>query len=223
MRLLPNHCANSSAGASLSLRLYLEEWVFLDDLPVDRVVYELPGELDPLMDRRRGHPSGFELLVKLFRIPHRDLIDPDSLGHNCLNLHHYLRGKRFSPAIRSKCGSVVRTKQSFLSAIAAIARSVSGKRCPLATSGRPSFAATRQSSQVGSRSCSPFSEEATQSACSSRRNPCKISTSFFLHRYIPEFHFAEFEEIISTVIKPMGFAFGETTERGITPNFCRSV
>ena len=44
-------------------------------------------------------------------------------------------------------------------------------------------------------------------------------TSFFLHRDIPEFHFAEFAEIISTVIDPMGFTFGETTERGITPNF----
>ena len=44
-------------------------------------------------------------------------------------------------------------------------------------------------------------------------------TSFFLHRDVPEFHFAEFKEIVSTVIKPMGFAIGETTERGITPNF----
>ncbi|MFN4907144.1 MAG: hypothetical protein ACOVQH_10100 [Burkholderiaceae bacterium] len=44
-------------------------------------------------------------------------------------------------------------------------------------------------------------------------------TSFFLHREIPEFQFAEFAEIVSTSIKPMGFTFGETTERGITPNF----
>jgi hypothetical protein len=30
-------------------------------------VHELPSELDPFVDRRRGHPSGFELLVKLVR------------------------------------------------------------------------------------------------------------------------------------------------------------
>jgi hypothetical protein len=53
----------------------------------------------------------------------------------------------------------VRTKQSFLSAIAAIAGSVSGKRCPLALSWRPSLATNRQSSQVGSRACRPFSDE----------------------------------------------------------------
>jgi hypothetical protein len=29
-------------------------------------VHELPRKLDPFVDRRRGHPSGFELLVKLF-------------------------------------------------------------------------------------------------------------------------------------------------------------
>ena len=40
------------------LGLYLEEWVLVDDLPIDRVVHELPRELDPLVDRRRGHPSG---------------------------------------------------------------------------------------------------------------------------------------------------------------------
>ena len=44
-------------------------------------MHELPRELDPLVDRRRGHPSGFELFVKLFRVPRSDLIDPDSLGH----------------------------------------------------------------------------------------------------------------------------------------------
>jgi hypothetical protein len=40
------------------LGLYVEEWVLVDDLPIDRVVHELPRELDPLVDRRRGHPSG---------------------------------------------------------------------------------------------------------------------------------------------------------------------
>ena len=49
------------------LGLYFAERVFIDDLPVDRIVHELPCELDPFVDRRRGHPSGFELLVKLFR------------------------------------------------------------------------------------------------------------------------------------------------------------
>jgi hypothetical protein len=48
---------------------------------VDRVVHELPRELDPFVDRRRGHPSGFKLLVKLVRVPRGDLVDPDSLGH----------------------------------------------------------------------------------------------------------------------------------------------
>ena len=49
------------------LRLYFAERVFIDDLPVDRIVHELPSELDPSVDRRRGHPFGFELLVKLVR------------------------------------------------------------------------------------------------------------------------------------------------------------
>ena len=40
---------------------------------VDHFVYEMPSELDTLLDRRRGHPSGFELLVKLFRVPRSDL------------------------------------------------------------------------------------------------------------------------------------------------------
>jgi len=45
-----------------SLRSNLSEWVLVDDLPIDRIVHELPRELDPLVDRRRGHSSGFELL-----------------------------------------------------------------------------------------------------------------------------------------------------------------
>jgi len=36
------------------LGLYLKEWVLIDDLPIDRIVRELPGELDPFVDRRRG-------------------------------------------------------------------------------------------------------------------------------------------------------------------------
>lgn len=40
------------------LRSNLAEWVLVDDLPIDRIVHELPRELDPLVDRRRGHPSG---------------------------------------------------------------------------------------------------------------------------------------------------------------------
>jgi hypothetical protein len=31
-------------------------------------VHELASELDPFVDRRRGHPPSFELLVKLFRV-----------------------------------------------------------------------------------------------------------------------------------------------------------
>ena len=49
------------------LGLYLKEWVRFDDLPIDRIVHELPRKLDPFVDRRRGHPSGFELLVKILR------------------------------------------------------------------------------------------------------------------------------------------------------------
>jgi hypothetical protein len=30
-------------------------------------VHELASELDPFVDRRRGHPLGLELLVKIFR------------------------------------------------------------------------------------------------------------------------------------------------------------
>jgi hypothetical protein len=45
-------------------------------------VHELPRELDPFVDRRRGHTSGFELLVKLFRVAGGDLIDAVPLGIN---------------------------------------------------------------------------------------------------------------------------------------------
>jgi hypothetical protein len=45
-------------------------------------VHELACELDPFMDRRRGHPSGFELFVKLFRMACGDLVDPVPLGIN---------------------------------------------------------------------------------------------------------------------------------------------
>ncbi len=37
--------------------------------------------MDSFVDLRPGHPSGFELLVKLLRVPRGDLVDPDSLGH----------------------------------------------------------------------------------------------------------------------------------------------
>ena len=45
-----------------SLRSNLRKRILIDDLPIDRIVHELPCELDPFVDRRRGHPSGFELL-----------------------------------------------------------------------------------------------------------------------------------------------------------------
>ena len=38
------------------LRLYLAEWILINDLPVDRIVHELASELDPFVDRGRGHP-----------------------------------------------------------------------------------------------------------------------------------------------------------------------
>jgi len=76
------------------LRLYFAERVFVDDLPVDRIVHELASELDPFVDRRRGHPSGFELLVKLFRVACRDLIDPDPLGHELFEVRNYLLPNR---------------------------------------------------------------------------------------------------------------------------------
>ena len=34
----------------------IEEWVLLDDLPIDRIVHELPCALDPFVDRRRSDP-----------------------------------------------------------------------------------------------------------------------------------------------------------------------
>jgi hypothetical protein len=45
-------------------------------------VHELASKLDPLVDRGRGHPPGFELLVKLLQVPCGDLIDPVPLGIN---------------------------------------------------------------------------------------------------------------------------------------------
>jgi hypothetical protein len=72
------------------LGLYLKEWILVDDLPIDRIVHELPRELDPFVDRCRSHPSGFELLVKLLRMPRSDLIDPDSLGHVLFEVRYYL-------------------------------------------------------------------------------------------------------------------------------------
>ncbi len=41
-----------------SLRSNLGKRVLVDDLPIDGIVHELPRELDPFVDRRRGHPSG---------------------------------------------------------------------------------------------------------------------------------------------------------------------
>ena len=64
------------------LRLYFAERVFIDDLPVNRIVHELPRKLNPFVDRRRGDPLGLELLVKLFRVACGDLIDPVPLGIN---------------------------------------------------------------------------------------------------------------------------------------------
>ena len=39
-------------GTGFRADLYLAKRVFFDGLPIDRVVYELPRELDPLVDRR---------------------------------------------------------------------------------------------------------------------------------------------------------------------------
>jgi hypothetical protein len=39
------------------LGLYLAERILVDDLSVDRIVHELPCELDPFVDRRRGHSA----------------------------------------------------------------------------------------------------------------------------------------------------------------------
>ncbi len=66
------------------LRLYFAERILIDDLPVDGIVHELASELDPFVERRRGHPPGFELLEKLFRMAYGDLVDPDPLGHKSL-------------------------------------------------------------------------------------------------------------------------------------------
>jgi hypothetical protein len=46
------------------------------------------------MDRRRGHPPSFELLVKLFGMTSRDLIDPDPLGHELFEVRHHLLPNR---------------------------------------------------------------------------------------------------------------------------------
>jgi hypothetical protein len=68
------------------LCLYFAERVFIDDLPVNRIVHELASELDPFVDRGRGHPSGFELLVKLFRVACGDLFIRALEGMNSLRL-----------------------------------------------------------------------------------------------------------------------------------------
>ena len=73
-----------------SLRSNLGKGVLVDDLPIDRIVHELPSELDPFMDRRRGHPSGFELLVKLFCMPRSDLIDLDPRWHEFFEVRYHL-------------------------------------------------------------------------------------------------------------------------------------
>jgi hypothetical protein len=64
-----------------SLRSNLRKRVLIDDLPIDRVVHELPRELDPLVDRRRSHSLGFELLVRPFRVASSNLVGrPNSQG-----------------------------------------------------------------------------------------------------------------------------------------------
>ena len=57
-------------------------------------MHELPRELDPFVDRRCGHPSGFELLVKLFCVARSDLVDPDSLGHELFEVRYHLSPNR---------------------------------------------------------------------------------------------------------------------------------
>ena len=42
------------------------------------------------MDRRRGHPPSFELLVKLFRVACCDLVDADPLGHELYKVRHHV-------------------------------------------------------------------------------------------------------------------------------------
>ena len=41
---------------SVVKKIGIEEWVLLDDLPIDRTVHELPCALDPLEDRRLSDP-----------------------------------------------------------------------------------------------------------------------------------------------------------------------
>ena len=53
-------------------------------------MHELPSELDPFVDRRRGHSSGFELLVKLLRVPRGDLIDLDPRWHEFFEVRYHL-------------------------------------------------------------------------------------------------------------------------------------
>jgi len=65
------------------LRFYFEQRVFVDYLPVDRIVHELASELDPLVDRGRGHPLGLELPVKFLRMAYGDLRGTDFNRH-CL-------------------------------------------------------------------------------------------------------------------------------------------
>jgi hypothetical protein len=57
-------------------------------------VHELPCKLDPFVDRGRGHPSGFELLVKLFGMACCDLVDPDPLGHELFKVGYHLLPNR---------------------------------------------------------------------------------------------------------------------------------
>ena len=57
-------------------------------------MHELVRELNPLVDRRRGHPSSFELLVKLFGMACRNLVDPDPLGHELFKVRYYLLPNR---------------------------------------------------------------------------------------------------------------------------------
>jgi hypothetical protein len=58
------------------------------------IVHELASKLNPLMDRRRGHPSGFGLLVKFFGMACGDLVDPNTLGHELFKVGHHLLPNR---------------------------------------------------------------------------------------------------------------------------------
>ena len=42
---------------SVVKKIGTEEWVLLDDLPIDRIVHELPCALDPLVDRCLSDPQ----------------------------------------------------------------------------------------------------------------------------------------------------------------------